>query len=71
VRKLLEKLKINKIWDLSLEYGLLGLKIGVVPFCTIFFVLDSQKPLFWHLENKKMTFSFKNVGNPIWQHYLE
>jgi hypothetical protein len=36
-------------------------KIVLVPFCAMFFVLASQKSHFWHLENAKNEFSINNI----------
>jgi hypothetical protein len=44
-------------------------KIGVVPFCTMFFVLTSQKKL--ALRKWKMILLYKKVENSIWQHCLQ
>ena len=61
-------MKINNISELTIQYGLLFVRIGVVSFCITFFASASQETRFL---TQRIDFFFCKKGwYNIWQHCL-
>jgi hypothetical protein len=61
---------MQQLCELCIKYGLIVVGIGVTPYHTVIYVLDSQKDMWFSTYNRKLIFYTKkwkfSFGNIIW-----